>query len=143
MSLVKSEFLGKFKNAAKTFDLYGSKILVERVELGEVKTQGGIILAHVGAKEAQFKMQQPHIAIVLATGKGYFQAEDKTYEPLEVEPGNIVMLNSLGVQYYSTLPGSTSYNNQKIGLTTESDIQMIFKDAEAFEAYVKALNEEG
>lgn len=136
-----SEFLPKFQKAAGTFKLYGSKVLVERVELGEVKTAGGIILAHSGAKEAQFKMQQPLIAVVLATGQGYFEADSKTYEPLEVRPGNVVMLNSMGVQFYSTLPGSTSYNNQKLGLTTESDIQMIFEDMSAFEAYLKALNE--
>lgn len=141
-SIGKSEFLGKFQKAASTFSLYGSKILVERVEMGEVKTQGGIILAQSGATSAQFKSQMPHIAIVLATGRGYFDAEGKTYEPLEVVPGNVIMINSLGVQYYSTLPGSVNYNNQKIGLTTESDIQMIFKDMEAFEAYVKAINED-
>lgn len=137
----KSEFLEKFKKAAHTFNLYGSKILIERVEMGEVKTQGGIILAQSGATSAQFKMQQPHIAIVLATGKGYFDADLKAYEPLEVVPGNVVMLNSMGVQYYSTLPGSVSYNNQRIGLTTEADIQMIFKDVEAFDEYVKVINE--
>lgn len=137
-----SEYLAKFEKAQGTFRLYGSKVLVERVEQGEVKTAGGIIIAETSnPHSAQFKMQKPHVAIVLATGSGYFDAEAKTYEPLEVRPGNVVMLNSMGVQYYSTLPGSNSYNNQKIGLTTESDIQMIFEDMAAFEAYSKALNE--
>jgi co-chaperonin GroES (HSP10) len=142
MSGSKSEFLGRFEKAAGTFKLYGSKILVERMEQAEVKSAGGIILAHTGQKEAQFKLQMALIATVLATGNGYYDAESRSYEPLEVKPGNVVMLNTNGVQFYSTLPGSTSYNNQKIGLTTESDIQMIFEDLEAFNAYVKALNNE-
>ena len=138
----KSEFLAKFQKAAPTFNLYGSKILIERVELGEIKSSGGIILAQSGATSAQLKMQSPHIAIVLATGRGYYDADSKTYEPLEVVPGNVVMLNSLGIQYYSTLPGSINYSNQRVGLTTEADIQMIFKDLAAFDEYVKAINEE-
>jgi len=138
-----SEFLNKFKKAADKFNLYGSKILVERVELGEVTTKGGIILAHSGAREQQFKSQMPLIAVVLATGKGYFDADSKSYEPLEVRPGNVIMLNSMGVQFFSTLPGSMNYNNQKIGLTTESDIQMIFESMEQFEEYAKVINEEG
>lgn len=136
----KPEFLEAFKRTEGTFSIYGSKILVERLDQGEVKTQGGIILAENNFNRAEMKMQRPHIAVVLAVGKGYYNADTNTYEPLEVKPGNIIMLNALGVQYYLTVPGLNSYSSNKIGLTTETDIQLIFEDLEAFEKYEQALN---
>ena len=132
-----SNYLSKFQEAKQTFELYGNKILVERLDTGEVKTAGGIIIAENSATRPDLKLTKPHVAIVVATGKGYYDSETDSYLPLELQPGNIVILNSLGVQYYSVLPGSPSYSNNVIGITTEADVQMTFKDVEAFKQYVK------
>lgn len=137
-----SKYLESFKRAEGTFKLYGSKILVERLELGEATTKGGLIIAEAPNTRQDLKLQKPHIATVLAVGEGYYDAETKSYLPLEVKPGNVVILNSLGVQYYSVVPGATGYTGNKIGMTTEDVVQMVFENIEQFQAYEKALNEE-
>jgi co-chaperonin GroES (HSP10) len=136
---VKSEYLGKFKESVNTFQLFGNRILVERVDMGEAKTAGGIIIVESQKTRPDLQLQKPHIAIVLAIGKGYFDADENSYEALEVQPGNIVMLNSSGVIYYSTLPGASSYTANTVGITDEGNVQMVFKDKEAFEAYAKIM----
>lgn len=148
---MKSEYLGKFKEAVNTFQLFGNRILVERVDMGEAKTAGGIIIVESQKTRPDLQLQKPHIAIVLAIGKGYFDAELYTnsdimegkssggYVSLEVQPGNIVMLNSSGVMYYSMLPGASNYTANTVGITDEGNVQMVFKDKETFEAYAKIM----
>lgn len=136
---MKSEYLGKFKEAVNTFQLFGNRILVERVDMGEAKTAGGIIIVESQKTRPDLQLQKPHIAIVLAIGKGYFDADENSYEELEVKPGNIVMLNSSGVMYYSMLPGASNYTANTVGITDEGNVQMVFKDKEAFEAYAKIM----
>lgn len=140
MEQQKSEYLNKFQEAAKTFQLFGNKILVERLELGEVRTAGGLIVAETSNVRSDLRMQKPHLGVVLATGPGYYDADKGDYQPLDVKPGNIVVISSVGVQYYSLLPGSASYNSNKIGITTEGDVQMAFQDLETFNAYSKIMS---
>lgn len=137
---IKSEYLGQFEKAAKHFQLMGNKLLVERIELGEVKTAGGIIIAESSNVRADLKLQKPHIGIVLAVGKGYYDPADGSYDELEIKPGMVIMYNGLGAQYYSVLPGVAGYSNNKVGLTTEADVQAVFASIEEFEAYAKALS---
>jgi co-chaperonin GroES (HSP10) len=138
--MIKVEYDGKFKRASAFFELQGNKMLIERLDLGEVKTAGGIIIAESNHVKADLKTQKPHVGVVVAVGKGYFDAATNTYTPLEVQIGEVVLLNSMGVQYYATLPGVHSYASNKIGLTTEGDVQMRFRSVEAFKAYADALN---
>lgn len=132
-------YLGTFKKAASYFELSGNKILIERLELGEVKSAGGIIMVENTKMHSDLKLHKPLIAIVLAVGKGYFDATDNSYTPLEVEPGNIVILNANGASFFSVVPGLANYSANKIGLTTESDIQITFKTLRDYEDYVEAL----
>lgn len=140
MELSKIEYLASFKEAAGTFKLYGSKILVERLDTGEVKTKGGLIIADSDKVRSDLRTQKPHVAVVLAVGEGYYDAESKTYLPLEVKPGNIVIISNVGAQYYSLLPGLSNYTSNKVGISTEGDVQMIFEDMERFQEYAKIIN---
>lgn len=135
----KVQYTEQFKEASKFFTLFGNKLLVERIDIGEVKTQGGIILTEATNTRSDLKLQKPHVAVVLARGQGYYDAEKRGYEPLEVEVGNVVLINSVGVHYYSTLPGAAKYSGNKVGITTEGDLQMVFKDIKAFKQYAAAM----
>lgn len=139
MQEVKSQYLAQFEQNAKYFKLQGNKILIERIELGEVRTAGGLIIAESPNLRQDLKLQKPHLAVVLAVGTGYYDAETRSYEPLEVKPGNVVILNANGVQYYSLLPGLANYTANKVGLTTEGDVQLVFDSIEVFETYQKEM----
>lgn len=134
------EYTEAYKTASQHFKLTGNKLLVERIDLGEAKTKSGLIIADGQNIRADLRLQKAHIGYVLAVGEGYFDAETKALLPLDVKPGNVVVLNSLGVQYYSTVPGAAGYTANKVGLTTEGDVQMCFESVEAFKAYSEALS---
>lgn len=134
------QYLNKFKESSNKFTLTGNKILVERLDVGEVKTAGGLFLAESKETRVDLRLQKPHIGIVVAVGQGYFDAEKNEYTPLEVKPGNIVVINSIGIQYYSVLPGIASYTNNQLGLTTENDVQLRFDDMESFQTYARIMS---
>jgi len=135
----KLEYAAGFKEAGKFFKLIGNKLLVERIDVGEIKTKGGLIIGDAHNIRQDLKIQKPHVGVVVAVGEGYFDADTNSYIPLEVKVGNVVVLNSLGVQYLSVLPGVAGYAGNKVGITTEGDVQLLFQDEEAFQAYTKAL----
>lgn len=137
---LKIEYVEAFKRASNTFRLYGSKMLIERIDSGEIKTKSGLIIAESKDVRSDLRSQKPHVGIVLAVGDGYFDAETKEYLPLEVKPGNIVVISSIGAQYFSLLPGVSNYSANKVGITTESDVQMIFEDLKAFEEYGQIMS---
>jgi co-chaperonin GroES (HSP10) len=136
---IKLEYDQNFKKANKHFKLMGNKLLIERVELGEIKTKGGLLLGNAANVREDLRIQKPHVGYVLAVGEGYYDADSDKYQPLDVKVGNLVVLNSLGVQYLSTLPGVAGYSGSKVGLTTEGDVQFVFDSKDAFSSYIKAL----
>lgn len=138
---MESKFNKAFERARPHFKLFGNKMLVERLNSGEVKTKGGIILTESSNIRSDLKSHKPLICLVLAVGDGYV-GDDGELVPLDIKPGNIVMLNSLGVSFFSVLPGSSSYSDMAIGLTSETDVQLIFENLEEYEAYAKALEEQ-
>ncbi len=135
--MFKSEYLEKFIAAKEHFRLAGNKILIERLDLGEVKTSGGIIISESANLRQDLKLQKPHVGVVLVTGPGYYDSATGKYDPLDLEPGNIIIYNALGAQYYSVLPGVANFSNNKVGLSSDADVQIVFKDMEAFSEYAK------
>lgn len=133
-----SKYQGQFATASKHFQLFGSKLLVEQLDLGEIKSKGGLILSAPSHAKSNIKKQEPMVCIILAAGEGYTNDEGVAI-PLTVKPGNIVVVNANGVLFFSTLPGVPSYTEMKVGITTESDVQMLFTDKEAFDAYTKVF----
>lgn len=141
-TLKPATYLEAFKNAANTFVLAGNRMLVERLDSGEVKTKGGIIMAEApGRSTNELKTHKPLVCVVIAVGEGYTGEEvDAPKIPLDCKPGNIVVLNAIGVSFFSTLPGIGSYTEMKVGLTTEGDVQMRFRDINQFDEYVNAVS---
>jgi len=138
---IKSDYLDMFKEAGKYLKLPGNKILVEKLEQAEVKTKGGIILAERHDVRSDIKSLKPLLAVVIAVGEGYLDADTNTTVPLDVKPGAIVVLNPNGCAFFSTVPGLLKYNDMKIGISTEGDIQMRFDDLEAYKNYELAVNQ--
>lgn len=133
-----SKYLGQFADASRHFKLFGAKLLVEKMDPGEVKTAGGLILSAPSHVKGTVKAHEPLVLTVLAVGEGYTNDEG-TPIPLTVKPGNIIVCNANGVSFFSTLPGVPSYTEMKVGITTETDVQLLFADANEFDAYTKAF----
>jgi co-chaperonin GroES (HSP10) len=133
--------LKAFEAAGKHFTLTGNKMLVERLDSGEVKSKGGLILAESPKHISDLKTQKPLVCIVLAVGEGY-TGEDVTAAkiPTDVKPGNVVVLNALGVSFYSIVPGFPSFTDMKLGISSEGDVQMRFDSVGEFEQYAAAIS---
>lgn len=134
----KSIYFEAFKESKGTFKLFGSKLLVEKVDAGEIKSKGGIILSAPTGSRSNVKSMEPLVCVVLAAGEGYTNDEGGSV-PLSVVPGNIIITNANGVSFFSTLPGVPNYSEMKVGITTESDVQMVFESAAQFEEYVNII----
>ena len=135
-----STYLGAFVEAAPNFKLFGSKLLVEQLPIGELKTKGGIILSAPTNAKSNFKTHAPLVCMVLAAGEGYTNDEGDSV-PLSIKVGNVVITNANGVSFFSTLPGVPNYSDMKVGITTETDVQMVFEGIPEFEAYAKIMSE--
>lgn len=140
-----TKYLESFKKlqteeARQLFRLQGARVLIEVLPAREIKTASGIILSapkdHV---KVTAESQQHLLGVVLLTGSGYVDSDNNPI-PMDVEVGNVVMLNELGLKYFSTFPGIANYTKNTLALTSESDIQMIFPNQEAYEKYEQLLN---
>jgi len=142
---MESKYLEKFKRLQTTeaqslYRLQGARVLLEVLPQKEIKTASGIILSapkdHVKVTAESF---QPQLAIVLLIGAGYVDSDNNPID-MDVKVGNIVMVNELGLRYFSTFPGIVDYTKNTLALTSESEIQMIFENMEKFEQYEALLN---
>jgi co-chaperonin GroES (HSP10) len=125
-----------------TFVLRGSTMIVEIIRDEELKTKGGIIIAtdsrHTrGGSVEQHKLQ---VGRVLMTGKGYYDAETGTYEPLEVQPGSIVVLPQYSLQTISTFPGIQRPTENKLCMVKEADLLAYYTSEEAYTLAKAKLN---
>jgi co-chaperonin GroES (HSP10) len=136
---MKAKYLEAFGKAVSTFTLPGNRILVERLEVGEVKTKGGLFIAESPRLNSDLKNHKPLVCVVLAVGEGYTVEGDEGKVPTDVQPGHVVVLNPLGVSFFSVLPGIASYTEMTVGITSESDVQMRFNSIESFEEYKSIL----
>lgn len=142
---MESKYLEKFKKLqteeAKTlYRLQGARVLLEVLPPKEIKTASGIVLSaprdHI---KATAESQQHLLAIVLLTGPGYIDSDNNPIE-MDVKVGNVVMVNELGIKYFSTFPGVDNYTKNTLALTSENDIQMIFYDITKYQQYESLLN---
>lgn len=138
----KSIYAKAFKQSQSLFKLFGSKMLVERLDMGDIKISkdSDLILATPKHAKSNVKSLEPLVCKVLATGEGY-TLDDGSTAPLSIEAGNIVVLNANGVSFFSTLPGIATYSKMLVGITTESDVQLVFASEADFDAYVDCMQE--
>jgi len=129
----------QFEVASKFFKVTGARLLVEQRELGEIKSKGGLILSAPSSHKSTLKRQEPMVCTVIAVGEGYTDDQGNPV-PLSIKPGNIVVLNVNGVSFFSTLPGVPSYTEMKLGITSESDVQMVFDGEKEFSEYAAVFS---
>lgn len=122
---MESKYLEKFRtlaeDAEQDFKLFGDYIFVERIEEPEKKTKSGIVMPQSTVHPVKWDQTDlPVLCHVLYVGEGYYK-ENGEDEPLCVEPGDIVLVGQISVNWFKTFMSITDPG--KIGITRESEIK--------------------
>lgn len=153
MSLVskKSEHLEAFQalslKARDSYELIGDCLIVEHLPEPEKKTASGIILdteRHNNNNQTNsVAMNKPVWVRVLAVGEGYYDDETGESVELSVKPGDIVMVGTMSVKWFSIFGDILvdSKGVSQIGLTRESEIQIRFKGEDGYKQAFNVLND--
>jgi co-chaperonin GroES (HSP10) len=133
-------FLRLKSEGTELYCLRGNNLLVEVIEQ-EVKTASGIIIAD-DPKQRVGGMSEHRgvIAKVLLAGEGYYDPDTKEIEPLDINIGDIVLIPTLSISYYSTFPGLSEPTQNKIGVTLESEVKFYYRGEGALEKAKGLLN---
>ncbi len=130
----------------KTFVLRGSTLIVEIQEPEEVKTKGGLIVAsHADHKKGgSVEAHRVEVGKVLLAGQGYyteaFLETPASYEPLECQPGAIVLLPQFSTQPISHFPGIQRPTGNKLAMIKMDQVLAYYPSQEAYERAKKKLN---
>ncbi len=140
-----------------TFVLRGSTLIVEIQEPEEIKTKSGIVLSsssdHVKGGSAQ--AHRVEVGLVLMAGQGYwdesrigYQDENShrtitegQYNPLECQPGAIVLLPQYSTQLMSHFPGISRPTGNKLAMIKMDQVLAYYPSQEAYELAKQKLNE--
>ena len=140
--MIESKYLEKFKRLQEHKDLYtlrGDRLLIEILPKEELTTASGLVIATVDDYRSTTKDNQATLGIVLLVGVGYYDEDTGKDVPLDVQPGNIVLLSGMGLKLYSSFPGCQGYIPNTIALTRNSECHMIIPNADAYEKYKAVL----
>lgn len=114
MKLQFAEKFARLEGIKESFNLPGTRMIVELLPKEEFKTAGGLIVGDPGGYRTEVQTNRPLIGVVLLVGEGSTNEEGEL-EEVPFSPGAVVQINTHGPAYYSEYPG--------IGKT--SDIAMI------------------
>ena len=135
-----TKYLEQFKKLEGTkYKLAGGRMLVEILPKKEMKTTGGLIMAAPVQHKGTADTQRAVVGVVVMVGEGYVN-DDQQDVPMETKVGNVVVLNEFGLKYYSEFPGVSSYTENKLALTAESEIQMKFDSLDDLAEFERLLN---
>lgn len=141
---MESKYFDKWKKLREEgknlYQLRNNNILVEVLPEEETVSKGGIVLATAGKKFVE-EGAQGLACVVLDVGQGYWDAENDKYIPLEVQPGNIVLLPKFSVQIFKAFPGFPEYTEMKLGFTLEGEVKLLYKDYKSYEEAKNILKE--
>jgi len=125
------------------FVIRGSTIIAELLPEPELKTASGLIISapsdHVGRSTNDHRLK---VAKVLMTGPGYFDPETRTYDPLDVKPGAVILVPQYTTQFLSAWPGVNKSAIEKLILVKEDNILCYYPSEEVYVAATKAMNNE-
>lgn len=139
----KFNYLKKFENVRDRQDLFrlnGGRVIVEILDEGEIKTAGGLIVAQVNSARSNVVQNKCVVAQVVMVGQGYYDPETNKDIPLDVQVGEVVAVNELGLRYYSKFPAVDQYAQDSLAMITDDDIQMKFPNIEAYAEFRKLVN---
>lgn len=140
-----SKYLNRFQNMSarykEDYQLIGDCILVEKIPQEERKTQAGIIVRAGMNERAKDTMSTdvPSFYYVLAVGEGYYKEDTQESVPLNVKPGDIILVGNHSVRLFSDLD-IQDYQSYDIGITRETEATLIFRGQEAYSRVFGALN---
>lgn len=140
--MLASNYLEKFKRLQDhkaLFELRGDRLLIEVLPKEELTTASGLFIATDINQRSATKDNQATLGVVLLVGEGFYDDETKVSVPLDVKPGNIILLSGMGLKYYSSFPGIQGYVPNTIALTRDSEVHMVIPDAETYEKYKEVL----
>ncbi len=142
--MLPSKYLDAIQAAVKEntdYTLYGSCLWVERIPEEEVKTASGLFIPQTSSKSqvGTITSDKPFFVHVLAVGAGHYDEETGADVPLSVEPGDIILIGTNSVKWFSYL-GIDNYEPYSVGLTLESEIQIKFKGRDAYERFFSSVN---
>lgn len=130
--------VGKLQD--KSFELIGNCLIVEKLPPEEIKSASGLIMAkgnqHV--RDGLFD-NLPAFYKVLLVGSGYYDDDGKTV-PLNVQPGDIVLMGQHSVRQLSTFGPIVTDGTTIIGLAREEDISLRFIGEEGYEVVCALLS---
>lgn len=137
--MIKSKYLEQFSRlTVEDLPIHGGRILIELLPEEEPKTSGGIIISRSRADN----QQAPTVGVVLAVGQGY-EDDEGLSTPIDLVPGNIVVVSDHAIRAYSFFPGLEDYAGGDIALAREADVVVSWESAEKFEEYRAKLNVKG
>jgi co-chaperonin GroES (HSP10) len=144
--MIESKFRAQFAKLAEEgtelFELRGSNILVEILPEQEVKTKGGLILAANSQQIHGSLMQHKAlVGLVLMTGAGFYDDETGEDVPLDVKPGDVVLLPQFAITPLSNFPGLTGVTGNSLAIIKDESIIFRYKGQAAFEAASRLLDE--
>lgn len=121
------------------FNLRGTAILAEILPEPELKTASGLIIA-TDADQRKGNSVNAHkldVAKVLAVGPGDYDTETKTYDPLDVKPGQVIIMNQYSYSAVSKLPGISKPLSNKLILVPTAGILATYPDMDTYEKALK------
>lgn len=121
-----SKYLTSFQRAKKNFNLIGDCILVEELPKEETKSAGGLILSSTQTNE-----EAPKLVRVLAINENLDPESGE--ETLEVKPGDLALVGDMSVKWYGTFAGQVFIDGQRVGLSRESEILLLFNGQEGYD----------
>lgn len=138
---MQSKYLARFTRLEKgMLPLRGNRLVVEVLPKEELRSKGGLIIGSDVKYKGSAQDFQPTLAVVLATGPGYFDDETGADIEMDVVPGNLILVSDMGLKYYSQFPGLDEYTSNTIAITRDSEIHAMWNSIEAYLAYAAVLN---
>lgn len=140
-----SEFGREFSalRESGTFTLRGTQIIVEITPMEEMKTKSGLIIAtnsdHRGGNSVN--AHKLEYGTVLIVGQGTWDDDKREYVPLDVKPGQVVILPQFSHQPISTWPTLQRPLANKISLVSANSILGFFNSPDDFAKAQAVMNE--
>lgn len=135
------EFTALRALGSEVFVLRGSTLIVEILPEPELKTESGIIMSapkdHMRGQS--INAHKLDVAKVLMAGEGYWNEDTKQMEPVEAQPGAIVILPQYSTSVLSMFPGISRPTGNKLAMVKMGDILAYYPSQEAFEAAQEKL----
>lgn len=139
----KYNYLEKFGSARGRKDLFrlnGGRVIVEILDEGEIKTKGGLFVPESSHARSDVVMNKAVVAQVVLIGEGYFDPDTGKESPIDLEPGEVVVVNEMGLRFYSKFPGLDHYAQNSLAMMTEDDVQMRFPSLAAYTEFKALVN---